>query len=177
MKSNKNIETIILGGGCYWCMEAIFKKFQGVINVIPGFSGSKTQSPCYEDLLLGRNGAAEVIKITYDKTSTSLENILKFFFTIHNPTSLNRTGKENKTKYRSVIFYKNESERLVAEDFISKLNNSTYHDKITTTIQPLTDFHKAPEEHQNYYENNKNKPYCKTVINPKLDKLKKEIID
>ncbi len=172
--NNENIETIVLGGGCYWCVEAVYENLQGVEKVVSGFAGGKVENPSYEEVCSGRTGAAEVVQITYDKTKTNLDEIFKVFFTVHDPTTLNRQGADVGTQYRSVIFYKNEEQKKVAESIIAELNIAkVYSNKIVTTLEPFTKFYKAEDYHQNYYQNNKNQPYCQMVIQPKIEKFEK----
>ena len=172
--NNGNIETIILGGGCYWCVEAVYENLQGVEKVVSGFAGGKVENPSYEEVCTGRTGAAEVVQITYDKTKTDLDEIFKVFFTVHDPTTLNRQGADVGTQYRSVIFYKNEEQKKAAESIIAELNNAkVYSSKIVTTLEPFKAFYKAEDYHQNYYQNNKNQPYCEMVIQPKIEKFEK----
>ncbi|WP_291103268.1 MULTISPECIES: bifunctional methionine sulfoxide reductase B/A protein [unclassified Flavobacterium] len=173
-KSKNNLETITLGGGCYWCVEAVYEKLNGVKSVVSGFSGGKTTNPTYEEVCSGNTGHAEVIQITYDKTITSLDEIFKVFFTVHDPTTLNRQGADVGTQYRSVIFYKNEEQKLAAQTIINDLEKAKVYDRpIVTTIEPFTQFYKAEDYHQNYYENNKSQPYCQMVIQPKIEKFEK----
>ncbi|MFY8065193.1 MAG: bifunctional methionine sulfoxide reductase B/A protein [Flavobacterium sp.] len=172
--NNGNIETIILGGGCYWCVEAVYENLQGVEKVVSGFAGGKVENPSYEEVCTGRTGAAEVVQITYDKSETNLDEIFKVFFTVHDPTTMNRQGADVGTQYRSVIFYKNEEQKKAAESIISELNNAkVYSGKIVTTLEPFIAFYKAEDYHQNYYQNNKNQPYCEMVIQPKIEKFEK----
>lgn len=173
-KSNSNLETITLGGGCYWCIEAIFENLTGVKTVVSGFSGGKTTNPSYEEVCSGKTGHAEVVQITYDKTISNLDEILKVFFTVHDPTTLNRQGADVGTQYRSVIFYRNEAQRKTAQEIINALNAAkAYNNPIVTKIEPFTKFYDAEEYHQDYYQENKNKPYCRMVIQPKLEKFEK----
>ncbi|HNP33401.1 MAG TPA: peptide-methionine (S)-S-oxide reductase MsrA, partial [Flavobacterium sp.] len=173
-----NLDTIVLGGGCYWCVEAIYEKLEGVEKVVSGFSGGTVANPSYEQVCTGTTGAAEVVEITYDKTKTNLDEILKVFFTVHDPTTLNRQGADVGTQYRSVIFYKNEEQKKAAESIIADLNNNKVYDsKIVTTLEPFKVFYKTKDYHQNYYENNKEQPYCQMVIQPKLEKFEKVFKD
>lgn len=173
-KSNSNLETITLGGGCYWCTEAIFENLVGVKTVVSGFSGGKTANPSYEEVCTGKTGHAEVVQITFDKSVTNLDEILKVFFTVHDPTTLNRQGEDVGTQYRSVIFYRNEAQRKTAQDIINVLNaNKVYNSPIVTKVEPFTQFYNAEDYHQDYYAYNKNKPYCRLVIQPKLEKFEK----
>ena len=168
------LETITLAGGCYWCVEAVYENLQGVEKVVSGFAGGKVENPSYEEVCTGRTGAAEVVQITYDKTKTDLDEIFKVFFTVHDPTTLNRQGADVGTQYRSVIFYKNEEQKKAAESIIEELNNAkVYNSKIVTTLEPFKAFYKAEDYHQNYYQNNKNQPYCEMVIQPKIKKFEK----
>jgi peptide-methionine (S)-S-oxide reductase len=172
------LETITLGGGCYWCVEAVYENFNGVKAAISGFSGGKTMNPSYEEVSSGRTGFVEVVQITYDNTVTSLDEIFKVFFTVHDPTTLNRQGADVGTQYRSVIFYRNETQKKAAQNIISALNKEKVYDSpIVTTLEPFTKFYKASAIHQNYYENNKNQPYCQMVIQPKIEKFEKVFKD
>jgi peptide methionine sulfoxide reductase msrA/msrB len=177
-ETNNNLETIVLGGGCYWCVEAVYENLKGVNSVYSGFAGGTVENPSYEEVCTGRTGAAEVVEITYDKTITNLDEIFKVFFTVHDPTTLNRQGADVGTQYRSVIFYKNEDQKKAAQSIIEELNASkVYSNKIVTTLEPFKKFYKAEEYHQNYYENNKDKPYCQFVIQPKIEKFEKVFKD
>ena len=169
-----NLETITLGGGCYWCVEAVYENLNGVTNVVSGFSGGKKLDPSYEEVSSGTTGAAEVVEITYDKSITNLNEIFKVFFTVHDPTTLNRQGADEGTQYRSVIFYKNEEQKKVAQNIIANLKKAKVYDsQIVTTLEPFTKFYKADEYHQDYYAKNKNKQYCQMVIQPKIEKFEK----
>ncbi len=172
--ASNNLETITLGGGCYWCVEAVYENLMGVKSVVSGFSGGKTIDPSYEEVSSGRTGHAESVQITYDKSITNLDEIFKVFFTVHDPTTLNRQGADEGTQYRSVIFYKNEQQKLAAQSIIAALKKAkVYDDPIVTTLEPFTKFYKAEAYHQNYYQNNKNQPYCQMVIQPKIAKFEK----
>jgi methionine-S-sulfoxide reductase len=178
MKTESNLETIVIGGGCYWCVEAVYENLMGVKSVVSGFSGGTVNNPTYDEVSSGRTGAAEVIQITYDANSTDLDEIFKVFFTVHDPTTLNRQGADIGTQYRSVIFYKNEKQKLAAQNIINALKKAkVYKSPIVTTLEPLSRFYKAEDYHQNYYENNKNQPYCQMVIQPKIKKFEKVFKD
>jgi peptide-methionine (S)-S-oxide reductase len=177
-KNQSNLETITLGGGCYWCVEAVYEKLDGVKSVVSGFSGGKTNDPTYEEVCSGRTGFAESVQITYDKTVTNLDEIFKVFFTVHDPTTLNRQGADVGSQYRSVIFYKNQEQKEVAETIIKSLTDAKlYNSPIVTTLEPFSKFYKAENYHQDFYENNKNQPYCRMVIQPKLEKFEKVFKD
>lgn len=177
-KKQPNYDTITLGGGCYWCVEAVYENLNGVKSVVSGFSGGKTINPSYEEVSTGKTGFAEVVQITYDKNVTNLDEIFKVFFTVHNPTTLNRQGADVGTQYRSVIFYKNEEQKNAANNIINALKKAkVYNDPIVTAVEPFTKFYKAEDYHQNYYDNNKNQPYCKMVIQPKIEKFEKVFKD
>ncbi|MFV5702365.1 peptide-methionine (S)-S-oxide reductase MsrA [Flavobacterium sp. XS2P12] len=169
-----NQETITLAGGCYWCVEAIYENLSGVKLAVSGYAGGKISNPSYEDVSTGRSGYAEVVQITYDKTVTNLDEIFKVFFTVHDPTTLNRQGADVGTQYRSAIFYKNQEQKAAAQTIINDLKKAKVYDSpIVTTLEPLTKFYKAEAYHQNYYANNKNQSYCQMVIQPKIEKFEK----
>lgn len=173
-----NLETITIGGGCYWCVEAVYEKLNGVKSVVSGFAGGKTANPSYEEVSSGRTGYAEVVQITYDKSITNLNEIFRVFFTVHDPTTLNRQGADVGTQYRSVIFFKDETQKVAAQNIIAALKKAKVYDSpIVTTLEPFTQFYKAEDYHQNYYQNNKNQPYCQMVIQPKIAKFEKVFKD
>mgnify|MGYP000123768182 CR=1 FL=1 len=167
-----NLETAIVGGGCFWCTEAIFQEIKGVEKVISGYSGGTVPGePTYREICSGLTGHAEVIEITFDNTIISYIDILVIFMTTHDPTTLNQQGADRGTQYRSVIFYQNEQQKEVSEKVIEQL--TPYFDaKIVTEISPFTIFYKAGIEHQNFYQKNSEQAYCTFVIDPKLLKLR-----
>ena len=168
------MDTIVLGGGCFWCTEAVYEQLEGVVSVASGYAGGTTVNPTYDQVCSGRTGHAEVIRLIYDSTKIELATILKVFFTVHDPTTLNRQGADVGTQYRSVIFYDDELQKQLSTNIISSLNTSgAYRDKIVTEVYPLDQFYNAEKYHQNYYYNNSSAPYCAFVIQPKLDKLEK----
>jgi len=172
--SKNNLATITLGGGCYWCVEAVYENLDGVKSVVSGFAGGNVADPTYEEVCTGTTGHAEVVQITYDKTKTNLDEIFQVFFTVHDPTTLNRQGADEGTQYRSVIFYKDEEQKKAAKSIIDLLNaEKVFKNPIVTSLEPLTQFYKAEDYHQNYYENNKSQPYCQMVIQPKIEKFEK----
>jgi methionine-S-sulfoxide reductase len=167
-------DTITLGGGCFWCVEAVYEMLDGVIKVESGFSGGTVKNPSYREVCTGTTGHAEVAQITFDTTRTNVDEILKVFFTVHDPTSLNRQGADVGTQYRSVIFYRNEHQRNIAKSIIDGLNNNHVYDKpVVTQLDPFTAFYKAEDYHQDYYNKNKEAPYCQIVIQPKIEKFEK----
>lgn len=173
-----NLETITLGGGCYWCVEAVYENLNGVQSVMSGFAGGKNPNPTYKEVCSGNTGYAEVVQITYDKTITNLDEIFRVFFTVHDPTTLNRQGADVGTQYRSVIFYKDETQKQAALNLIAALKKAKiYSSPIVTTLEPYTKFYKADDYHQNYYANNKDQPYCQMVIQPKIEKFEKVFKD
>ncbi len=178
VNTNPNYETITLGGGCYWCVEAVYQNLNGVVSVVSGFSGGKTQNPTYEEVCSGTTGHAEVVQITFDKNVTNLNEIFEVFFTVHDPTTLNRQGADEGTQYRSVIFYNNEKQKKEAQSIIAELRKAmAYNNPIVTSVEPFTKFYKAEDYHQNYYANNKNQRYCQLVIQPKIEKFEKVFKD
>ena len=168
------IKNIILGGGCFWCTEAIFNKTKGVKNVIPGYIGGKTLNPTYRDICTGLTGHAEAISIDYNTEVINLENILEIFFSTHDPTTLNRQGNDLGTQYRSSIFTNDKNEIEMISNFIKTLDSSNgYKNRIVTSIEEKSTFYVAENYHHDYFENNKNVPYCSIVISPKIEKFKK----
>jgi methionine-S-sulfoxide reductase len=167
-------DTITLGGGCFWCVEAVYQMLDGVIKVESGYSGGTVKNPSYREVCTGATGHAEVAQITFDTSKTSIDEILKVFFTVHDPTTLNKQGPDVGTQYRSVIFYRNEHQRNIAKSIIEDLDkNQVYAEPIVTQLNPFTRFYKAEDYHQDYYNQNKEAPYCRMVIQPKLEKFEK----
>ena len=165
------LSQAVFGGGCFWCTEAIFQNLKGVTSVEPGYTGGEMANPTYDQVCGGNTGHAEVIKIIFDPAIISYEVLLEVFFATHNPTTLNRQGNDTGTQYRSVVFYADEEQKVQAENYI-KNHADDFSDKIVTTLEPLTKFYPAEDYHKNYYERNKDKPYCQIVISPKLDKFR-----
>ena len=166
-----NGETITLGAGCFWCTEAVFQQTPGVVSVTSGYMGGHLANPTYEDVCTGTTGHAEVTRVTFDPSKTSLEKILDRFWHAHDPTTLNRQGADAGTQYRSAIFYYSEEQRKVAEKSKAAAA-SEFEDPIVTEITPASDFYPAEDYHQNYYSLNKGRnPYCRAVIAPKLKTL------
>jgi peptide methionine sulfoxide reductase msrA/msrB len=173
-KNSSIIDTITLGGGCFWCVEAVYQQLKGVKSVASGYSGGKSSKVTYKEVCSGYTGHAEVIQIAYNKTEVSLAQILEVFFTVHDPTTLNRQGGDVGTQYRSVIFYRNDEQRRLSEEIIASLNKEkAYQNPVITEVSPLSLFIRAEDYHQNYYAQNKAEGYCQMVIQPKLEKFEK----
>ena len=173
-----NLDTITLAGGCYWCIEAIYQRLEGVVSVESGFSGGAMKNPSYRDVCTGQTGHAECVQITYDKTKTTLDEIFKVFFTVHDPTTLNKQGADEGTQYRSAIFYRNDEQKKAAESIIADLTKAkVYTDPIVTQVAPFTVFYKAEDYHQDYYNQHGSQPYCQIVIRPKVEKFEKVFKD
>ena len=172
---NNNIKTIHLGGGCFWCIEAVFEDVIGVSNVVSGFSGGKIKNPSYKEVSTGLTEHAEVCKIIYDENKILLKDLLKIFFLSHDPTTLNRQGNDIGKHYRSVILYNSEEERRIIESYVNKINNNLFENKVVTEIKPFNSFYTAEKYHQNYYKQNASTNYCKLVITPKVIKARKEL--
>lgn len=168
------LDTATLGAGCFWCIEAVFQQLKGVQSVSSGYAGGKRENPSYEQVCSGATGHAEVVQITYDPNEITYPEILEVFWTVHDPTTLNRQGADVGTQYRSVIYYHNDLQRVQAEEYKAKLDQSgAFDDPIVTEISPMPVFYKAEAYHQNYFNENGNQPYCSYVIRPKLEKFKK----
>ena len=172
-KGNMSQEVATLGSGCFWCTEAVFSDLKGVVKVESGYSGGTVANPSYEQVCTGRTGHAEVAQITFDPEVISYKEILEVFFTVHDPTTLNRQGGDVGTQYRSVIFYHNNEQRAVAEQVIKEITGAGIWDApIVTQVEPLKAFYKAEDYHQQYFENNPRQPYCQIVIAPKVRKFR-----
>ena len=170
-----NDEYITLGGGCFWCVEAVFQRVDGVLHVKPGYAGGHVKNPTYKEICTGKTGHAEVAQVHFDNSQISLKQILNVFWQAHDPTTLNRQGNDVGTQYRSVIFYHNDEQRLVAvESKIFAENSGYWNNPIVTEITELNNYSDAEDNHHNYYNQNSNQPYCIFVIKPKLDKLERD---
>ena len=171
-------DTLTVGGGCFWCVEAQFLQLQGVLRVRSGYAGGTTINPTYKEVCTGLTGHAEVIQVVFDTDLISLDEILAAFWQSHDPTQLNRQGNDVGTQYRSVIFYRNEEQKKIAEEYKQKLNTEKVYDKpVVTEISPLASFYVAEDYHQDYYNQNATQGYCQFVIAPKLEKFKKVFKD
>jgi peptide-methionine (S)-S-oxide reductase len=174
MSTNKT-EIADLGGGCFWCMEAVFERLPGVISVTSGFAGGTTENPTYQEVCTETTGHAEITEVVFDPAKISYDKLLEVFWQAHDPTTLNRQGADEGTSYRSIILYRDEKQKLEAEK--SKLAaQANFKNPIVTEIVPLKKFYKAEDYHQEYYDNNSSAPYCQVVIAPKLEKLEKKKI-
>jgi peptide-methionine (S)-S-oxide reductase len=168
-------EIAVFGGGCFWCGEAVFERLKGVEKVTSGYAGGTKENPTYEQVCGGQTGHVEVIRVEYDLAVVPYEVLLAVFFSTHDPTTMNRQGNDVGTQYRSAIFYTTPEQKQKAAMFIQKLQEErVYTDLIVTELTPLANFYEAESYHQQYYENNKQAPYCQLVINPKLEKLQKQ---
>lgn len=167
-------EVATLGGGCFWCTEAVFSELGGVEKVESGYSGGTVPNPTYKQVCSGTTGHAEVAQITFDPTIISYEEILRIFFTVHDPTTLNRQGADFGTQYRSIVLYHNEAQKATAERIIRETEASGIWDApIVTKVEPFGVFYKAEDYHQEYFKNNQTQPYCQMVIAPKVAKFRK----
>ncbi|MFZ1809527.1 MAG: peptide-methionine (S)-S-oxide reductase MsrA [Cyclobacteriaceae bacterium] len=170
---NNHIATF--GAGCFWCTEAVFLGVKGVEKVVSGYSGGEIKNPAYREICTGTTGHAEVTQITFDPSVVGYETLLEIFWNTHDPTTLNQQGADVGTQYRSVVFYNNEEERKIAEDYKNQLDKSgTFKNPIVTEISPLVNFYPAEEDHQNYYALNPNQGYCQFVVRPKVEKFRKQ---
>ena len=171
-------EVATLGGGCFWCVEAVFDELRGVTSVESGYAGGRTANPTYEQVCSGATGHAEVVRVTFDPREVSFKEILEIFFTAHDPTTLNRQGADVGTQYRSVIYYHDERQREVAEQTIRELNEANIWDgTIVTEVAPLSNYYEAEEYHQEYFARNPGQGYCRAVVAPKVAKFRQRFRD
>ena len=174
-ETDRNEKSIVVGGGCFWCVEAVFDGVKGVQNVVNGYSGGLIKNPSYKEVSRSKTNHAEVCKITYTENVISLENILEIFYLSHDPTTLNRQGNDVGKHYRSIVLYSNEDEKNKVIKFTKKMNKDLFDNKIVTEIKQLETFYKAEEYHQDYFKLNDSQPYCKFVISPKVNKARKQL--
>jgi peptide-methionine (S)-S-oxide reductase len=168
-------ETATLGGGCFWCLEAVYDEMQGVLSAESGYMGGHVPNPDYHTVCGGRSGHVEVVQLTFDPAIASYRDILEVFFAIHDPTSLDRQGNDSGPQYRSVIFYHGDAQRAVAEEIIRELNDEGPGSRpIVTELQPATTFYIAEDYHQEYFRNNPQQPYCSFVVSPKVKKFRQK---
>ncbi|MEA3335403.1 MAG: peptide-methionine (S)-S-oxide reductase MsrA [Chloroflexota bacterium] len=170
-----NRETATLGGGCFWCLEAIFEELQGVDSIESGYAGGWVDNPSYKQVCTGSTGHAEVVQVTYDPREISFREVLEVFFSIHDPTTLNRQGADAGTQYRSAIFYEDDEQKMVANEVIRELGAAEiWSDPIVTEVTPLSNYHRAEDNQQSFYRDNSWQPYCQVVITPKLARFRKK---
>lgn len=168
------IKEATFGAGCFWCVEACFKDLDGVMNVLPGYSGGHLKNPSYKEVCLGTTGHAEVARVEYNDEIISFTELLEVFWFLHNPTTLNRQGNDIGTQYRSAVFYHDEEQKTLSEEYKEKLNSSgAWDNPIITEISSLINFFPAENYHHNYFENNPDQPYCSSVVRPKVEKFRK----
>lgn len=171
-------ECITVGGGCFWCTEAIFLEIKGVEKAESGYAGGSAVNPTYEDVCAGKTGHAEVVQITFNPAVISLEKILQIFFATHDPTTLNRQGADIGTQYRSVIFYRDIKQKAIINKVIGELKTlKAYKQTVVTEVVPFESFYRAEDYHQNYFQRNPEQSYCRIIINPKLEKFRKVFRD
>jgi len=176
--NDHNTELATLGGGCFWCLEAVFDQVVGVKNVVSGYAGGISKHPSYQEVCSGNTGHAEVVQITFDPLTLSYRDLLEIFFSIHDPTTLNRQGNDIGTQYRSVIFFHNEEQRSIADRVIREIEaKNIWPNPVVTEVVEYTDFYPAEEYHQEYYQHNQYQPYCQVVIAPKLAKFRKQYLN
>lgn len=168
-------ETLVLGGGCFWCVEAAYELVPGVVSAESGYAGGKRPNPTYEQVCTGATGHAEVVKLTFDPAKVTRSELVDFFWNIHDPTTLNRQGADHGTQYRSVIYYADDAEKALIEASRDKADASLWNGKIVTEISKLPEFYVAETYHQDYYKKNPEAGYCQVVIKPKIEKLKKTL--
>jgi peptide-methionine (S)-S-oxide reductase len=171
-------ETATLGGGCFWCIDTIFRELQGVEKVESGYAGGRMANPTYRDVCSGMTGHAEVVQVTFDPSVLSFRDLLHVFFTVHDPTTPDRQGADIGTQYRSIILYHSDEQREAAKQVIDELSREkVWDDPIVTQLVPFTTFYSAEKYHQDYYSQNPNQPYCQVVIAPKVAKFRKAYLD
>jgi len=172
----QQLEQATLGGGCFWCLEAVYTELRGVERVISGYAGGTVEFPSYEQVCSGRTGHAEVVQLTFDPREISYRDVLDVFFTIHDPTTLNRQGADVGTQYRSVIFYHSPEQQRTATEVLSEVKD-LFNDPIVTELQPLDKFYPAEGYHQDYFARNPNQPYCQFVVAPKVAKARQKFME
>jgi peptide-methionine (S)-S-oxide reductase len=178
MSTEKSRELATLAGGCFWCLEAVYKELRGVARVVSGYAGGHVENPTYREVCDGETGHAEVVQITFDPSEVSYRELLEVFFTIHDPTTPNRQGADVGTQYRSAVFYHSPEQRETAEQVIAEMEAARVWDSpIVTEVSPLTQFYPAEDYHQDYFENNPSQPYCRAVVAPKVSKFRKLYLD
>jgi len=175
MNQGVSLEVATLAGGCFWCIEVVFREVNGVENVVSGYTGGNTVNPTYEQVCTGKTGHAESVQVSFNPSKLSYREILEIFFSVHNPTTLNRQGVDVGTQYRSAIFYHNEQQKRVAQELVRELSEANLWDKpIVTEIVPLDTFYPAEDYHQEYFSRHPEQAYCQMVISPKISKFRKQ---
>ena len=178
MSKEQPKELATLAGGCFWCLEAVYKEMRGVERVVSGYAGGHVERPTYREVCEGTTGHAEVVQITFDPSAVSYRELLEVFFTIHDPTTLNRQGADVGTQYRSAVFYHSPEQRETAEQVIAEMDGAHIWDSpIVTEVSPLDRFYPAEDYHQDYFEKNPSQPYCRAVVAPKVSKFRKLFLD
>lgn len=167
-------EIATFGGGCFWCLDAFYRRINGVETVVSGYAGGHLENPSYDDVCSGTTGHAEVIQVTYDPNQITFWELLEIFFTMHDPTTPNRQGNDVGDQYRSIILYHNEEQERIAKQVISEFANSHWDDPVVTQVEPLEHFYPAEDYHQDYFNKNPTQGYCVMIINPKIQKLRQE---
>ncbi len=177
MEAGSRHETTTLGGGCFWCLEPVYDELKGVVDVVSGYAGGARPNPTYEQVCSGATGHAEVIRVTFDPSVITFRDLLDVFFTLHDPTTLNRQGHDVGTQYRSVIFYETPEQREIAEATIRELEAAhIWDDPIVTQLEPLPAFYPAEDYHQEYFVRNSDQPYCRAVVAPKVAKARSKFL-
>jgi peptide-methionine (S)-S-oxide reductase len=170
------LQTAVLGGGCFWCLEAVFQRLKGVVKVESGYAGGHAPNPTYKQVCTGNTGHAEVVRVTFDEDALSYPELLNVFFTIHDPTTMNRQGNDVGTQYRSAIFYNSEQQRGDADEAIREAA-AHWENPIVTELKPAGEFYAAEDYHQNYFNENSRQPYCMFVVSPKVHKFQEKFAD
>ena len=170
-----NLKTATFGSGCFWCTEAIFELVDGVEDVISGYSAGNTENPTYKDVTSGTTNHAEVVNVIYNPSKISYLELLEIFWRTHDPTTLNRQGNDVGTQYRSIIFFENKEEEKIIKNFIIDLQKNVFNEKIVTEVKKFEEFYEAEDYHQNFYKLNEDYPYCKMIITPKINELRKKL--
>jgi peptide-methionine (S)-S-oxide reductase len=175
MNQGAQSETATIAGGCFWCIEAAFRETAGVQSVVSGYTGGAMPDPTYEQVCTGRTGHAEAVQVTFDTGTISYRQVLDIFFSVHDPTTLNRQGADTGTQYRSTIFYQDEQQKAIAEQVIAELDKSrTWKNTIVTQVVPLDKFYPAEQYHQEYFARHPEQGYCQMVVSPKVEKFRKQ---
>lgn len=178
MSTQQGRETATLAGGCFWCLEAVYDELRGVERVVSGYAGGGVANPSYRQVCAGTTGHAEVVQITFDPTVVSYKELLEVFFTIHDPTTLNRQGADTGTQYRSAIYYHTPEQKEIAARVVAEVTAAgVWSAPIVTEISPLPEFYAAEDYHQDYFQRNPNQPYCNVVVAPKVSKFRKQYLD